>query len=361
LLDIDDRAFDAIRTGIRGKLEQVVGAIASGRPEAEVYALWREITADDVAAAEQRRRREHRPAPAPDLADRLGKVRAATITTERTAEAPDGNPVHVALIARKGMEKPELEPAVLVASLLEHASRPLHVWVLGSRGGTRPIEQRLARRLPQATFTWVPTRDAGRDEHVRLLLPELLPDVGRAVLLPMPAVATADVAELADLDLGPHALAAPTRTGRQGVSGFGILHAAAARLGNRNDLAAELRRTAHARHAFDFDAFTTGVMVLDLERLRRERFAEQALTAADEYALREIDVLHFLVGPNRAEVPARWAAVPTRTPERAPGLLHWADGVKPWHPELAPERERWRRYVAPYRAGRAQQVAAPKA
>ena len=33
------------------------------------------------------------------------------------------------------------------------------------------------------------------------------------VLLPTPAVATADVAELADLDLGPHAIAAPTRPG----------------------------------------------------------------------------------------------------------------------------------------------------
>jgi hypothetical protein len=361
LLDIDDRAFDAIRTGIRGKLEQVVGAIASGRPEAEVYALWREITADDVAAAEQRRRREHRPAPAPDLADRLGKVRAATITTERSADAPEGEPVHIALIATKGMERPELEPAVLVASLLEHASRPLHVWVLGSRGGTRPIEQRLSRRLPQATFTWVPTRGLRRDEHLRLLLPDLLPDVDRVVLLPVPAVATADVAELADLDLGPHALAAPTRTGRHGVSGFGIIHAAAARLGNRDDLAAELRRTAHARHAFDFDAFTTDVMVLDLDRLRRERFAEQALAAADEFAMREIDVLHYFVGPDRAAVPARWAVVPTRTPERAPGLLHWADGAKPWDGMLAPERERWRRYVAPYRTRRAQQVAAPKA
>jgi hypothetical protein len=361
LLDIDDAAFDAIRAGIRDKLEKVVGAIAAGRPEDEVYALWREITAADVAAAEARRRREHPPFRAPNVGERLSQVRAATLTTARTAEAPAGDPVHVALLATKGMERPELEPAVLVASLLEHASRPLHVWVLGSRGGTRPIEQRLARRLPQARFTWVPTRGLGRDEHLRLLLGDLLPDVGRVVLLPMPAVATADVAELADLDLGPHALAAPTRTGRHGVSGFAILHAAAARLGHRNDLAAELRRTAHARHAFDFDAFTTDVMVLDLDRLRRERFREQALAAADEFALREIDVLHYLVGPNRAAVPPHWAAVPTRTPERGPGLWYWADGVKPWHPELTPERERWRRYVAPYRARRPQQVAAPKA
>ena len=129
------------------------------------------------------------------------------------------------MIVAKGMERPELEPAVLIASLLEHASRPLHVHVLGGRGGERPIERRLARRFPQVTFSWIPTRTLRRPEETRLLLPDLLPDVDRVVLLPLPSVATADVAELADLDLGPHAIAAPTR-GAQGASGFGIIHSA---------------------------------------------------------------------------------------------------------------------------------------
>jgi lipopolysaccharide biosynthesis glycosyltransferase len=256
------------------------------------------------------------------------------------------------------MERPELEPAVLIASLLEHASRPLHVHVLGGRGGERPIEQRLARRFPQVTFSWVPTRGLKRLDQTRLLLPDLLPDVARAVLLPVPSVATADVAELADLDLGPHAIAAPTRGGK-GASGFGIIHTAALRLSGRVDLAAELRRTAHARHAFDFDAFRTDVMVLDLERLRREGFREQALALVQEFGLHELEVLQYLFGPERAAVPERWAAVPTRTPERGPGLIHWADRVKPWHPQLTPERDRWRAYATRYR--KRQQVAVPKA
>jgi hypothetical protein len=359
LIDIDAKAFDAIRTGIRDKLEQVLEAILSGRSEDEVYALWREITADDVAAAEQRRLREGRTPPAPRVGDRLRTVLGETTRTERTADAPAGEEIHVATIVPKGTERPELEPAVLIASLLEHASRPLHVWILGSRGGHRPIEQRLAGRFPQVTFTWVPSRTLGRDRHLRLLLGDLLPEAGRVVLLPLPAVATADVAELADLDLGGHAMAAPTKPGTQGTSGFGLIHAAAARLSHRTDLATELRRTAHARHAFDFDAFTSDVLVLDLERLRREGFGERALALADEYALSEIEVLQYLVGPDRAEIPERWAAVPTRTPERGPGLLHWAGGVKPWQGELTPERERWRAYAARYRSRRPQQVAAP--
>jgi len=38
--------------------------------------------------------------------------------------------------------------------------------------------------------------------------------------------------------------------------------------------------------------------------------------------------------------------VPTRMPDLGPGLLYWADGVKPSQPELVPERDRWRAYRA---------------
>ena len=81
-------------------------------------------------------------------------------------------------------------------------------------------------------------------------------------------------------------------------------------------------------------------------RLRKESFAAQGAPLLQEFGLRGIEALHYLVGPNRADVPERWAIVPTRTPCREPGLLHWADRVKPWQPELTPERERWRRYAA---------------
>jgi hypothetical protein len=161
-------------------------------------------------------------------------------------------------------------------------------------------------------------------------------------------VATADVAELADLDLGDHAFAAPTRPGRD-VSGFGLLHTAAARLGPRTDASAALRRTAHARHAFDFDAFTTDVLVLDLDRLRRERLSAEALPLVREFGLDDTEALHYLAGPARAVVPDRWATVPTRMPPRGAGLLHWADAVKPSQPELTPERERWRAYASAVR------------
>jgi hypothetical protein len=234
---------------------------------------------------------------------------------------------------------------VLIASLLEHTSRPLHLWGL-ARPGAGAMEQKLAERFPDLSFTWVPTR--GPERELRLLLPELLPDVDRLVVLPLPSVATGDVAELADLDLRGHGLAAPRRPGTADISGFGVIHAAAVRLEDRTHAAAALRRTAHARHAFDFDAFTTDVLVLDLDRLRRDGFTAQALPLVDEFGLDDVEALHYLYGPDRATVPERWAVVPTRTPERGPGLLYWADGVKPWRQALTPERDEWRRRAAAF-------------
>ena len=99
------------------------------------------------------------------------------------------------------------------------------------------------------------------------MLSELLPSVDRVVVLPVDAVVTDDIAELYDIDLGGVLVAAPTVVGTTGSSGFGVIHhAAAAARSARRLTATELRRQAYARHTFDFDAFTTDVLVLDLAR-----------------------------------------------------------------------------------------------
>jgi lipopolysaccharide biosynthesis glycosyltransferase len=354
LIDISDAEFGAIRDGLLDKLERVFGAILAGRPEDQVYALWRELTADDVAAAGRRHTQETRPAPvAPAVAARAQAAVAASVAH---GPQPDPDAAHVALVVAKGGL---VSASVLIASLLEHASRPLHLWLL-ARGGAEPAERQLAERFPQLSFTWVPVRGMGRElgtptgerpdpvSMTRLLLPDLLPTASRVVLLPLPSVATGDVAELAALDLGPHALAAPLRASSADASGFGVLHAAAMRLEDRSRAASALRRTAHARHAFDFDAFRADVLVLDLDRLRRDGFTAQALPLVAEFGLDDVEVLHYVFGPQHAIVPERWALVPTRTPPRGPGLIHWADDVKPWQPPLAPARDEWRRYASAF-------------
>ena len=306
LIDIDDAAFGAIRDGLLGRLEQVHAAILSGRPQDEVYALWRELAAADVAAAEERLAR---PLELPPVApERMRRIRRAVART-RSGGEPPGDAVHCAMLLSRGGGG---ALAALVESLRERSSRPLHVWVL-ARPGAGAIEARLAagdtagrvaeRRLAGVTAGRVPVRGLGR--VARLVLADLLPGVERAVVLAPGASGGGDVAALAELDLGGHAFAAPHK---DGASGFAVVHRAAARLRDRTEAASELRRSAHACHRFDFDAFAGDVLVLDLERMRRERFSDRALPLVQEFGLRELEVLHYLAGPDRATIPADLAA-----------------------------------------------------
>ena len=359
LIGIDDDAFEAIRQGLLGRLERVFGAILEGRSEDEVYGLWRELTADDVAAAQARLRAPAAVAPVPPaVGDAVRAAVESTVSYAGSRADDDVEAVHCAVLFEKGDGR---SLAVLARSLVEHASRPVHLWVVTLSRGT-PSDAELVERLPGLTLSRVPAEHLARELRTpggapadpatvaRLALPDLLPEVDRLVVLPLPAVATADVAALAALDLGEHAVAAPRRTGTADVSGFTLVHRAAGRLGARAHLAAELRRSAHASHAFDFDAFSADVLVLDLARLRREGFVAQSLGLVQAYGLHDVEVLHVLLGPGRADVPEAWAAVPTRTARRDPGLLHWADPVRPWDRELTPERDEWRRHDAALRS-----------
>jgi hypothetical protein len=161
------------------------------------------------------------------------------------------------------------------------------------------------------------------------------------VLLPVDAVVTADVSQLANLDLGGDLLGAPTVVGTTGASGFGAIHGAGLRLGPKTMVSMELRRRAYARHAFDFDAFTTEVLVLDLARSRSVGFVGEYLPYVVEFGLTLRDVLHLAVGPHRAVVPERWDCVPGRSAVDQPGLVHWADPVKPWDDGYTTGQERW--------------------
>ena len=344
LVDISDQEFETIRSGLTEKLERILRPMIAGEPEADVYAAWRAATADDVAAAERELRRDVAlQAPAAKWATRVPRVVGAT-KTYSTRSTNREAPVDCAVFLHPRHVR---GAAALLDSLAEHTSRPVRLWALAPP--ETPVD-RLATAFPEVTINSIPLKSLGkRGRQLSLvLLPGLIPDVERLLVLPTPAVVTTDVCELADLELGSHALAAPTRLGTAQISGFAVINTAANRLRDRPAAAAELRRAALARHGFDFDAFSVAPLVLDLGRLRREGFMDEGLKLASTFRLNDVEILHFLTGPNRAHVPERWAVVPTRTPERGPGLRHWADSPKPWNDVLTPERELWHRHaVAP--------------
>ena len=257
-----------------------------------------------MAGAHRRRRRRRRGrAPAPARAGPAGRqVGTAAVPRARRDDhhaggRPAGRDRCTAPSSWQGRRR-AASPRCSTRSSA-HASRPLHVWVL-SPAATAPGSP---AAFPELAISWVPSGPwAGAGGHLRpALLPALMPGAERVVVLPLPAVATADVAELADLELGPHALAAPT--GTADTSGFGVVNTAANRLRDQPGAASELRRAALARHAFDFDAFATASLVLDLARLRGQRSVAEGLALADAFRLSDREVLHLPGGAGAGHDP----------------------------------------------------------
>ena len=351
LLGISDEAFEAIRTGILDKLDRIFAAILSGADADTVYALWRELTADEVAFA---RTRHSAPAPAVPLDPQVRDEVAARALTG--AGPADG----LELVVHVGASNPgRLEQGLvrLAKSAAAKASRPVRL-TLVSRAAEAPGDDWLGEQLPGLTVRVLHT--AGLGDSLRqpdgkpipgrtldlALLPDLLPDVDRVAVLPMDTVVLDDPAELYDLDLGGRRIGAPTTEGVRGASGFGLIHTAANALRERTALAAELRRVAHSRHVFDFDSLITDVLVLDLAGLRADGFVGEFAGYLPAYGLGLRELLCLYAGPDRAQVPPAWHVVPSRGPLDNPKLLHWVDPIKPWWQRQVPGDEYWRDTVA---------------
>ncbi|WP_370616483.1 hypothetical protein [Mumia sp. Pv 4-285] len=300
LIPLDDQRLSDIRTGITGLLEQVLDSILDGAAPDEVYALWREVTAERVADA---RSRHEAPAATPVRSRPLPAVRARGVLVSRAGQAPAAvepaaNGHEVVVVVGRGAVTDQL--TALLASLDAHSRQPVRVTLVGPGAGDVEIAAQ-----PAVEVRTVETN--GSTVDIVLTLGDLLPDVDLAVVLPAGAVVHEDLAALAGLDLGGRVFAAPNTQALRRSSGFGVIEAAAVRLGADTDRSTELRRIAYQAHAFDFDAFDVDVLVLDLAAMRGSGQVSDALAQVEAYGLRLREALQLLAGPDRALVPERWA------------------------------------------------------
>lgn len=322
LFQLDPGQFEGIRTSMRNRLRPVLEAIFSGHTPHEVYALWRDLVSSEVALAQARHRR-------PAIPNLVGARLTAARVLVRSSPRSDAVDV---ILAPTNAERPYLRG--VLTSAATHTSSPLRAWVVGRFGATPPEFD-----VPGVELHWIDTTDLAASIPVladaRAALPELVP-VDRAILLPVDALVLGDVADLSHLDLGPTTVAARTSS-IDGASGFAVLCSATRQLDDSPDTAFEFYRLIHQCHVFDFDAYGTGVLVLDLTGLRAKGAAAMRATI-HTYHVDERAALCWYLGLDRADLGAAWAYVPICEWVREPRLVHWADATKPWSqkPRRAP-------------------------
>ncbi|MFC7402696.1 glycosyltransferase [Citricoccus sp. GCM10030269] len=349
--------LEAIQQGLRTKLEAIYRLIAAGESTEAVYSRWRELTAEDVAAAEEYCARPFElPAVQFDVEEAIATILAGSHTVSSTAavrgsESPDGT-VYVALASDQNLRA---EVPVVVQSILSGTSRPVHFQVL-TRGLGRDYFDALAATFPDASFTFLPCDDvhygeiAGMLRHItvstmdRLLLPLLMPDVDRVIYHDIDAVTVGDIGELFDTDLNGNAIGGRSAPASWAESGFSNIYRASVRLEAKT--AAEMRRGIHNLLPYDFTSFNAGVMVMDLERMRSDDFCHRYLGMAGGFGMNDQEILNFYTGPQRTALDIRWNAIAQQEVGIEPKLIHWAGPAKPWREEYVVHQDIWDGFVA---------------
>ena len=270
--------LEAMRSGLRDLLEDTLSRILSGSPAEEVYAAWRARTAPLVADARARHKSPARSYPAVSGEG----VRRRSIAVSKGVPAAD-----VALLVDGGAIA-RLDDAL--RSVAAASSGPLRIWVL-SRG--------LHLDLAQAPATYLDLGSVPPAGEL-LLLPQLLPEVSRLIVLNLDDPLDS-VVRLARLDLQGHAVGART-SARPAAQ---VWRQAADRL--PPEPAAELRRVMSARHSFAVPALDPGPLVLALDRMRADDTLADCLAMAAEFGLDGREALLSYAGhhvaPLAAEVP----------------------------------------------------------
>lgn len=337
LFRLGESEFDEMRTRMRDRLEPVLTAIFQGQDREAVYSLWRRTVAPEVDLARARH------AEVLTLPDGGPLVRELTAAVP-PQHAPDSANVVDVVVTPTEKELPHIE-SVLRSAASAAATRPLRAWIVCPAARPHDVD------VPGIDLRWIDTSGVDLDKSGvvdrrsldRTLLPELLP-IDRVVLLPVDATVFGDLAGLVDVDLGPCRVGA-RRTSRADGSGFGVLYGAARRLDPTPEVAFEFYRGIHRIHVFDFEAFDTDVMVLDVKGLRADGFSAAVLPAMHRYRLNDRDALHYFAGPQWHDIGAEWCYVPTREHVHEPKVRHWADSTKPWSADFTSGSEEWRQFA----------------
>jgi lipopolysaccharide biosynthesis glycosyltransferase len=185
----------------------------------------------------------------------------------------------------------------------------------------------------------------------RTVLPVLLPEIDRIIHFDLDALCLTDLAELYDVDLAGRALAAAPEPQPSYVSGFETLRRSASRLRREGkpELARELIVRTHAQHAFDFDVFNAGIMVLDLAKMRADDFCGRFLPYVQRFGVNGQVVINLYLGREYTRLGGEWNRLMRLEVPGEVKIAHWAGPHKPWEGhQYVTGRELWREQEAAF-------------
>lgn len=333
-------------------LGAIVTRITAGDDETAVRQAWHDACAPAVAKGLARDAGFATPHPIElNIAKACADIRKQAVVIERSQPAPDGPEINIEFSLDGNLKH---QMVVCLDSIVRRASRPIRLFVMCRDHDANDFD-RLARLFPTVSFVWLSTEEvehgdlAAMIEHItvatmdRLLLPDLLSDVDRIIHHDIDTICLADLAELWDIDLEGHPLAAARSTRGRFQSGFNEIRGTAYRLRRqgRPELADDLIARTHLRLDYDFTVFNAGVMVFDLARMRADSFCRTYFPYVELYEMNDQGVLNAYAGADRLDLDTAWNWSPRLEDNDQPKIVHWAGKFKPWKPAWVRAEELW--------------------
>ena len=315
LIGIDSAEFDAIRNGILDKLAELLPLIATGASEDAIYAKWVEITADEMAFADEYLASAQLP-----VADRE-TVASALSGIERPA--PDAQVTDIVMTVEKG-------EGTLVGQALRtletHAGSAYRVWLPNGALTSAEVDE-IRNELTRGSIDVLPSVALGDEKNTSevllAVLPELFADHERLIVVPATAEVSADITELSTVDFKDTLLAAKHDVRKSRSSGLTLMRRIASSFGDDHTGALDFVFASHAGMNEDFVPFDPQIAVLNLAGLRSEGIVERVLGLVQQNGLSYIDAMQMTVKGRYADLDGDWNIHAQWEASDVPKIVNW--------------------------------------
>lgn len=315
LIGINGDEFDAIRNGILDKLSVLIPLIATGAAEDEIYQKWVEITADDMAVAD-----EYLAAAKLPEAD---SAAVAAVVEAAEKPTPEKDVTDIVMTVDKGEQD---MVASVVRAIDDHSSTRYRVWLsAGTLDAARVgdigahLSNGTIHVLRPVTFPGV----ENTNDLVQALLPELFPEHERLVVVPAAAEVRADIAELAATDLGEALIAAKHDVRKNRSSGLTLMRRTASSFGDDHIGALKYVFASHSGMSEDFAPFDPQIAVLNPSALRRDGIVERVIGLLSEVNIGYVDALQATVRGRYSDLHSEWNVRAQWETSSAPKIVNW--------------------------------------
>ncbi len=207
----------------------------------------------------------------------------------------------------------------------------LRIWIVDMSAASYSRDLRLLAHTTAATMD-------------RLYLPALLPDADRVVYLDTDLICVDDLTPLYELALPESGVAARPSV-KDGYATLPDLVTTWAHPRARETILCELVRGGAPASLRTFNA---GVLVMDLQKLRRRSFVRTTLDMVKRFGVNDQLAINLYTKGEFEPLDPAWNVFAGQETSDAPHIIHWPGPKKPWNTYDVPFKGVWDAYARAY-------------